>query len=87
MKSNNFKLASFNAAAEMMQRLYLNRIKASIETKKARQEKRAKRVRGWGCSTGALGREAARRRQQMAYDAGLAYRRALPSDKNIWMRA
>jgi hypothetical protein len=85
MKGNNFKLASFNAASQLMQRLGLEKIKAGIAAKKARQEKRRKRQSGYGWDTGVRGRQAARYRQQMAYDAGLVSRRALPRDKKSWL--
>lgn len=78
MKSGNRRLQFFNAGLQMLSKLSLTKIEASRVAKQMRQEKQAKRHRGWSGS-GCGARECARRRQQMAYDAGQATRRALQS--------
>lgn len=77
MKGSNFRLQALNAGLQMLNKLSLAKMQSSRETKRLRQEKRAKHQGGWPMS-GNGARECARRRQQMAYDAGLVSRRALP---------
>lgn len=77
MKSGNSRLQRLNAGLQMLSQLTLQRIQASREAKRLRQEKSTKRRAGyWAPGQGP--RECARRRQQMAYDAGLAATRHVP---------
>lgn len=77
MKNSNFRMRSLHAGLQMLSQLALKKLQASRENKLLRQEKRARKRTMWAGS-GQGARECARRRQQMAYDAGLATRRALP---------
>ena len=80
MKSNNFKLSAFNAASLFLQKLTLSRLQQSAANKKLRQERDIKRRQSYWAQQSNGARECARRRQQMAYDAGLVGRRALPQN-------
>lgn len=77
MKSNNFRLRALNSGYMMLHALSLMARQASAVAKKLRQEKRQRNCSGWP-SAGSGARECARRRQQVAYDAGFVARRALP---------
>jgi hypothetical protein len=79
MKRNNFKLASMDAALKMLHRISLAKLQSSAANKQLRQDRDIKRRQSWAQSTNGA-RECARRRQQVAYDAGLVSRRALPQD-------
>lgn len=77
MKSNNSRLRAINSAYVMLHTIALAALQASATAKKIRQEKRRLNRSGWS-PAGSGTRECARRRQQVAYDAGLVSRRALP---------
>jgi hypothetical protein len=65
MKGSNRRLQFFNAGLQMLNKLSLTKIQSSRAAKQLRQEKRAKRMWGWGFG-GSGARECARRMRQMS---------------------
>jgi hypothetical protein len=86
MKTDNLRVLKFISGAHMLHRLSLLAKATSAENKRLRQERDANKRLKWVRANPNFGaRECARRRQQAVYDAGQALRRALPSDKRLWL--
>ena len=85
MKTDNLKMLKFISGAQMLHRLSLAAKATSAENKRLQERDANKRLKWVHANPNFGARECARHRQQAAYDAGQALRRALPIDKRLWL--